>query len=269
MTNNKLNALREKYEKEKAKSAGKGGGGLDKYVSLDYDETAELRILPIADDVNDYHLESGMHYIDKETKVNCPRVNGDKCPICEAYFDIWKDINETEPKFDVKSPTPLQKALHELTKKSKSTSRYYYNVLDRRDGNVKIMAQGYKVYAKIMDGQFDPDWGDGEVSVADPENGWDFKLTLKKVDGYNNYDTSTFRPKSSSLGTPDEVEELMSQRHDLSELIVEKPYEELELVAEGIRAEHRLIMQPQETAGMEPTDGEGIGSEEDFIKSLE
>lgn len=262
---NKLDALRERYEKQKAKTAGEGDFS-EKYLNIKLNETVEFRILPLSDDVADYLVETGKHYVDDDTKVNCPRVDGGKCPICDVYFDVWKSINEIGDERNNESPLTLE--LLALAKASKMTSRYYYNVLDRRDGKVKILTQGYKVYAKILDGQFNQDWGNGEVSVADPKNGWDFALTLKKVKDYNNYDTSTFRVKSTVLGTDAEIKQYMDERHDLTEFAQLPEYGELKLIAENLSATHKSLLAPSETAGMEPTTGSGIDSEQDFIDSL-
>jgi len=260
-----LEELKEKYEKQKAKSAGQGDLS-DTWLNLKRDEEVTVRILPYGEEEGDFFFETAIHYINDE-KYACPRQTpsheGDDCPICKEYFDIWKEINV------LGKDNPEAKPLVALQKAVRASSRYYFNVVDRRDGKVKIMSQGYKIYSKIMDAINDEDYGNGKIPVHDLQNGWDFKLKMEFIDGYNNFDKSKFRPKSTPAGTPAEIATWMDERHDLSALVKEVPYEDLKLAQAEIESTRREITAPPETKGMEGTDDDGEGmSEGDFIDSM-
>lgn len=253
-----LDELRKKYEKDKIKSS---GGDNDKWLSLEEGEEVTTRILPFGEGIGDFFFETGIHYINDD-KYACPRKTpsneSDDCPICDAYFRVWDDINALGGK-----DNPEAKPLLQLQKGLRPSSRYYFNVVDRRDGKVKLLSQGFKIYTKIMDTMFDEDFG----VVHDVNEGWDFKIKLEKVDGYNNFDKSKFRPKATKAGTDAEIATWLDERHDLNDIIKNPDYEELKLAAEQINSVRVEMTQPSETEGMEETSQEGM-SDEEFANSL-
>lgn len=260
-----LEELQRKYEKQKAKAEGGGGDFSDKFVSLKEGESVDLRILPWGEDVGDFFAETAIHYVN-DNKIHCPRVIGEEghkeCSICEAYFDVWKDINA------LGKDNPEAKPLTELARGLRARSLYYFNVVDRRDGKVKVLAQGFKVYEKIMDAMFDEDYGGAEgIPVHDLQKGWDFRLSMVKKDGFNNYDKSKFRKDATPAGSDAEIARWLDEMHDLNELIKTPTYEQLKMVSEEIKETHRLLTAPPETAGMPPT-GNGGMSDEEFEQSL-
>jgi len=71
-----------------------------------------------------------------------------------------------------------------------------------------------------------------DESPINPFDAWDganFKLKIRKVDGYWNYDKSEF-DKTSKIGDDDRIESVIGKSHSLSEFLAEsnfKSYDEL------------------------------------------
>lgn len=98
------------------------------------------------------------------------------------------------------------------------------------EGKVKLYAYGKKVFDKInsaMHPEFD------DMPQMNPFNFWEganFKLRIRKVEGYPNYDASTFDAPSKLKNSDKELEEIWKQEHSLLDLISEdkfRSYEEL------------------------------------------
>lgn len=264
LTPNLFEQLRKK--KEKLENKGQGGDFLENFVQIAENETAQLRILPGNPNPEEFYIETALHKIG-ENNFHCPRKRDEKCPICDLYVDIWKDINS-----DGKD-SPAGKAKRDFIFNNgiRPSDRYYFNVYDRRDGKVKILSQGLKVFQKILDGMFDPDFGNGETYIFDVENGWDFNLKMKKVAGYNNYDNSAFRPKQTPLAeSEEEIASILAQRHDIRALVKIANYEELRAVADSKKDQYRAeilgiaaAVAPKAESGDPKSDGD------DFAKSID
>jgi len=109
---------------------------------------------------------------------------------------------------------------------------YVTNVLVLQDpsnpaneGKVMLYKFGKKIFDKIMD-SMQPEFADeSPVNPFDFWEGADFKLKIRYVEGYRNYDKSEFA-SSSSLYDGDEakLEAVYNQLHDLSEFTDPKNY---------------------------------------------
>jgi len=109
---------------------------------------------------------------------------------------------------------------------------YVVNVLIVQDpsnpsneGKVMLYKFGKKIFYKIMD-SMQPEFADeSPVNPFDFWEGADFKLKIRNVEGYRNYDKSEF---SSSTGLYDgdeaKLEAVYNQLHDLSEFSDPKNY---------------------------------------------
>ena len=109
---------------------------------------------------------------------------------------------------------------------------YVVNVLIVQDpsnpsneGKVMLYKFGKKIFDKIMD-SMQPEFADeSPVNPFDFWEGADFKLKIRNVEGYRNYDKSEF---SSSTGLYDgdeaKLEAVYNQLHDLSEFSDPKNY---------------------------------------------
>ena len=120
----------------------------------------------------------------------------------------------------------------ETARTQKRRLHYVANVLVLQDpsapqneGKVFLYKFGKKIFDKIMD-SMQPDFADETpVNPFDFWEGADFKLKIRQVEGYRNYDKSEFAGVSS-LYEADEsrLESVYNQLHDLSEFTDPKNY---------------------------------------------
>jgi len=88
---------------------------------------------------------------------------------------------------------------------------------------------GKKIFDKIMD-KARPTFEDEKpVNVFDPFEGADFKLRMRKVDGYANYDQSTFMdPTELASGDEEKMVEILNKSYKLSEFLDRKNFKSFE-----------------------------------------
>ena len=271
---NALDELRKKYETVKQKNESKGTFNDDLFVKVEKageEGAVNVRLLPGVANPQEFYVQTQNHKIGENTYA-CGRLEGDDCPICQLYFDIWKDINKAGK--DSEAGKKAQAWMKEK-KGFRPNNLYYMNVLDRRDGKVRVLCQFSDTFEKIMAGFFDADYGNGEIPVYDPEKGWDFKLVMtKNAGGYTSFVNSTYRPKQSKL---DNHETVWAQRHDLNKFKKEVNYEELRAISDLRLNEYRHfclgIGSAPSTPATQPTtaaSSDGVGGEDkDFQASLE
>jgi len=108
--------------------------------------------------------------------------------------------------------------------------RYVANVLiisdpsaPENEGQVKLYRFGKKIFDKIMD-SMQPQFPDEKpVNPFDMWEGADFTVKIRKVEGYPNYDASTFKAPSA-IGEDEMMEELYSKQHEMVEFTDPKNY---------------------------------------------
>lgn len=127
----------------------------------------------------------------------------------------------------------------EQVRKQKRRLKYHANILvikdsgnPENDGKVFRYAFGKKIFDKLndlMNPQFD------DETPTNPFDFWEganFKLKIRKVDGYANYDKSEFEESSALFdGDEEKLKEVYDQIYSLQELLDEKnfkTYAELE-----------------------------------------
>jgi hypothetical protein len=98
------------------------------------------------------------------------------------------------------------------------------------EGKVFLYKYGKKIFDKL-NAAMNPEFEDEDpVNPFDLWAGANFKLKIRKVEGYRNYDKSEF-DKPEPLGSDDsELEKIWKSEHSLSEFLKEehfKPYDEL------------------------------------------
>jgi len=243
-----LDELRKKYEQIN----NPGGGSQDflKKFFMMADGTSYVRVLPSKDDENNFYSETSIHRIN-DKNYHCPREKGGKCPLCDTYYGLWKQVNE------LGKDNPSSKIYIDTARQIKARKRFYMNVIDRRDESVKILSVGQKLFSKILDAFFDEDYGD----ITDVKNGWDFKIIKEQIGGFPNYDKSAPRPKTSEAGTDAQVATFMDELHDIHGLVKLPEYDELKSLAMEIEQ----ISRPERPA---PTGSQSTGSDGDFLKDL-
>ena len=109
------------------------------------------------------------------------------------------------------------------------------------EGKVFMYQFGKKIHDKIMD-QMQPEFADEEpVNPFDMWDGANFKLKIRNVEGYRNYDKSEFAKQTSLLDGDDaKLESVYDQMYDLSEFTDPanyKTYDELKTKLSSILGE--------------------------------
>ena len=126
----------------------------------------------------------------------------------------------------------------ETARKQKRKLQYYSNIYVVKDpkhpeneGKVFLYKYGKKIHDKIL-AAMQPEFQDEEpVNVFDLWEGANFKLKIKKVAGYWNYDSSEFDSVSALSADDDELEATWKQEHSLEAFTARdqfKSYEDLE-----------------------------------------
>jgi hypothetical protein len=154
---------------------------------------------------------------------NCTTTLGEKCPICQANTELWNSGIEDDKN---------------IARNRKRKLTYISNILVLEDpanpenkGKNFLYQYGTKIFQKIQ-GLAHPEYQD-EVAV-DPFNFWtgaDFKIKIRNVGGYVNYDRSEFAAPAPLFGGEDKkLEDLWKKQYSLKEFTDKsqfKSYEEL------------------------------------------
>lgn len=209
----------------------------DRFWKLEADKagngTATIRFLPNPD-ANElpwvrifnhgFQGPTGKWYIE-----NSLTTIGQPDPVGELNSRLWNTGNEADK---------------EIARKQKRKLTYIANVLivsdpkhPENEGQVRLFRFGKKIFDKIMDKARPTFEDETPVNVFDLWEGADFKLRQRKVEGYANYDQSTFMEPSAIAEDEDELLAIMSKVHDLKEFVDPKnfkTYEELSRKLESV-----------------------------------
>ena len=112
----------------------------------------------------------------------------------------------------------------EIARKRKRKLTYYTNVLvvsdpknPENEGQVKLFKFGKKIFDKITEAM-QPQFEDEKpLNPFDFWEGADFKLKIRKVDGYWNYDKSEFSQVSPVADNDDEIQSVWKRQFALTE----------------------------------------------------
>ena len=225
-----LGSLTQKLVKEVEKQSNTGGGGDDRLWKPEMDKTgngyAVIRFLPApnGEDLPWVKMYShafqgpGGWYIE-----NSLTTNGGKDPVSEYNRELWNSGNEADK---------------DTVRKQKRKLSYYANIYVVQDkanpeneGKVFLYKFGKKIFDKIMEAM-QPEYEDETaINPFDFWQGANFKLKLKKVAGYWNYDSSEFAAPSPLLDDDDALEAVWKKQYSLAGLVAAdqfKSYEDLD-----------------------------------------
>ena len=126
----------------------------------------------------------------------------------------------------------------EIARKQKRKLQYYSNIYVVKDsanpeneGKVFLYRFGKKIFDKIMETMQPAFEDESPINPFDFWEGANFKLKLRKVDGYWNYDKSEFEAPSALFDDDDKLEEIWGKQYSLSEFTAPsnfKSYDELQ-----------------------------------------
>ena len=125
----------------------------------------------------------------------------------------------------------------ETVRKQKRQLTFFSNIYVVKDpanpeneGKVFLFKYGKKIFDKIND-MMNPQFEDEKpVNPFDMWSGADFKLKIRKVEGYRNYDKSEFSDPAPLLNDDDALERVWQSQYSLQEIVDPKnfkPYDEL------------------------------------------
>lgn len=125
----------------------------------------------------------------------------------------------------------------EIARKQKRKLTYYSNVLIVKDaakpeneGRVVLYKYGKKIFDKLSR-LMNPEFADEEpMNPFDLWSGCNLKLKIRTVEGYRNYDESTFSTPSPVAGNDEDIEKIWKKQHPLMPFVASdqfKSYDEL------------------------------------------
>jgi len=147
---------------------------------------------------------------------NCLTTKNQQCPVCEHNSTLWNSGIE---------------ANKDVVRKQKRKLNYIANVYivsdpkhPENEGKVKLFKFGKKIFDKISEAM-NPQFEDEQaINPFDMWKGANFKLKIRKVEGYQNYDKSEFDTPAPLLNDDDELEKIWKSEFSLQELISDKEF---------------------------------------------
>lgn len=158
---------------------------------------------------------TGQWYIEKSlTSI------GQSDPVSESNSKLWNSGNERDK---------------EIVRERKRRLHYVSNIYVESDpsnpaneGQVFLYTYGKKIFDKIMD-VMQPQFADEQpVNPFDFWEGASFKLKIRNVEGYRNYDKSEFASSAALSESDTQLEEIYEQIYDLNEFTDPKSYKSYE-----------------------------------------
>lgn len=117
-----------------------------------------------------------------------------------------------------------------LVRKQKRQLKYFSNIYvvsdptrPQNEGKVFLFRYGKKIFDKINEAMHPQFPGEAAINPFDLWEGANFKLKIRNVEGYRNYDKSEF-DKPSALADDEVMESIWKQAHSLQEIINEKHF---------------------------------------------
>ena len=169
---------------------------------------------------------------------NCPTTLNEKCPACEENTKLWNSGVDSN-----------KKIVSERKRKLNFISNIYV-VRDpanpSNEGKVFLFKYGKKIYDKINNAMY-PEFEDEKaVNPFDMWEGADFKLKIRKVEGYRNYDKSEFSSSAPLLEDEQAMEKIWQSQYSLQEIVDPKnfkSYDELKARLNKVLGEDNAVPQ--------------------------
>jgi len=157
---------------------------------------------------------------------NCLTTKNKPCPVCEHNSTLWNSGIE---------------ANKDVARKQKRKLNYIANVYivsdpkhPENEGTVKLFKFGKKIFDKIteaMNPQFEDETA---VNPFDMWKGANFKLKIRKVEGYQNYDKSEFEKSSPLLKDDAELEKIWKSEFTLKDLTADAEFKEFDVLKQRL-----------------------------------
>jgi hypothetical protein len=145
-----------------------------------------------------------------------------KDPVSEYNTQLWNSGVESDK---------------EIARKQKRKLQYYSNIYvvsdpanPENEGKVFLYSYGKKIFDKLMEAMQPAFEDETPINPFDLWEGANFKLKIRKVDGYWNYDKSEFESTAALKGDDAELEAIYNTEYSLAEFLAPtnfKSYDEL------------------------------------------
>jgi len=145
-----------------------------------------------------------------------------KDPVSEYNTQLWNSGVESDK---------------EIARKQKRKLKYYSNIYvvsdpsnPENEGKVFLYAYGKKIFDKLMEAMQPAFEDETAINPFDFWEGANFKLKIRKVDGYWNYDKSEFDSATTLNDDDAALEAIYNKQHSLAEFLAPsnfKSYDEL------------------------------------------
>lgn len=218
--------------------------------------SAVIRFLPAAESETDPWIQYHDHnFSENGTYLNemCPGTLGKACPICEDNKPLWKESENGNEE------------AKEIVGRRKKKLHYISNILvikdeanPEKEGKVFLYRYGTKIYEKIKLKMKPKDEEETPIIVFDFWEGADFRIDIKQVKNFNNYDDSSFRKQSALFkGDDKKLEEIYLKLYLLQPFVAEEKFSTYEKIqakfikvttgAPAVKKAEDLFKQPNKT----------------------
>ena len=147
---------------------------------------------------------------------------GEKDPVSEHNTKLWNSGLESDK---------------EIARKQKRKLQYFSNIYvvtdklhPENEGKVFLFRYGKKIFDKLMEAMQPAFEDETPINPFDFWEGANFRLKIRKVDGYWNYDKSEFEKPTPLFDTDEKIEEVWGKQYPLAEFTAPtnfKSYDEL------------------------------------------
>ena len=201
-----------------------------------------------------------------------PATDGEDMPFCKMYSHAFQGptglwyienslttLGHNDPlgEYNRELWNSGEESLKEQVRKQKRKLQYYSNIYVVKDpanpqneGRVFLYKYGKKIYDKIMDAvNGDELEGREGINPFDLWSGANFKLRVKKVAGYPNYDTSEFTSPETLGGLDDtQLEAIWNRQHKLQPLVAADQFKSYDQLQERLNQ----VLNLKNSAGAHP-----------------
>ena len=178
---------------------------------------------------------TGQWYIEN-SRTTLGRGPDGKDPVSEYNTSLWNSVVETDK---------------EIARKQKRKLSYYSNIYivsdsknPHNEGKVFLFRYGKKIFDKLM-AAMQPEFEDeSPINPFDFWKGANFKLKIRKVDGYWNYDKSEFEAPSAILDDDSAIERIWKEQYSLADFTAPsnfKSYEELKTRLDAVLSGKQVV----------------------------
>ena len=147
---------------------------------------------------------------------NCLTTNNKQCPVCEYNSTLWNSGIE---------------ANKDVVRKQKRKLNYIANVYivsdpkhPENEGQVKLFKFGKKIFDKITEAMNPAFEDEKAINPFDLWEGANFKLKIRKVEGYQNYDKSEFTSQGVLSDDDAKLEAIWKKGTSLKVMIADKEF---------------------------------------------